>query len=63
MHNDYRYSKLSSCACTRRQYEQQLNSLPIADCCLLTRTLTRGPDGWNGTFNAEGVFGLRLDSL
>ena len=43
MHSNYRYSQLSSC--THRQYEQQLNSLSNEDSCLLTMTLTRGPDG------------------
>ena len=35
------------------------NNFSTADCCLFTRTLTRGPDG-KSSFNVEEIFGLGL---
>ena len=55
MHNDRRYSQLSS-------YEQQLNSLSTADSCFLTRTLTCGPDG-SCTTSVETILCLGLEFL
>ena len=63
MHNDHRYSQLSSNDLrTRRQYEQKFNYLSTANCCLFTRTLARGPDGYC-SFNVEEIFGLGLSLL
>ena len=47
---------------TRRQYEHGLNSLSTADSCLLTRTLTCGPDG-SCTPSVEAILGLGLEFL
>ena len=60
MHNDHRYSQLSSNDLrTRRQCEKKFNYRSTANCCLFTRTLTRGPDG-DCSFNVEEIFGLGL---
>ena len=54
MHNDHRYSQLSPAMRTEAKI-----TFHTADCCLLTRTLTRGPDG-ECSFNVEATFGLGL---
>ena len=54
----HRYSQLSSCAHAGNANRSQ-NYLSTADCCLLTRTLTRGPDG-DCSFDVEENFGLGL---
>ena len=60
MHNDH--GTVKSRFRTRRQYEQGLNSLSRADSCLLTRTLTCGPDG-SCTPSVEAILGLGLEFL
>ena len=51
MHNDHKYSQLSSCAHAGDANRSE-NYLFTADCCLLTRTLIRGPDG-DCSFNVK----------
>ena len=59
MHKDLKYSQLSSCAHACNANSRYNYLISTAECCLLTRTLTRGPDG-DCSFNVEEIFGLGL---
>ena len=52
MYNDPKYSQLSSCAHAGNANSRKNYLISTAECCLLTRTLTRGPDG-DCSFNVE----------